>query len=207
MELIRINRQKLKIMLTPSDMTHYHLNTQELEQDFGQAQGAFRRFLDDIRQKTDFAFDDRRISIQFFPSREGGCELFLSSLLPPDGEREDEKKRPNRSLPVSVRPSRGSDLGRESAYRFTEIEHLLRVCARLSRMGYIAKSEAWRDERGFYYLLLHVQSPSLFSLPDELAFLTEYGKVENAAMLRIYFREHGSLIATPNAVERLSSLA
>ena len=206
MELIRINRQKLKIMLTPSDMTHYHLDSQELERNFGQTRGAFRRFLEDLRRQTDFEFDDRRISIQFFPSREGGCELFLSSLTPLGGEAEEEKKRPQGSLPVARLPSKGVGVSREVAFRLNTMELLLRVCFRLATVGYIGASEAWKDTRGFYYLLLQMPSTSLFSLPDELAFLSEYGKPENAAMLRIYFKEHGHMISAPDAVERLHTL-
>ena len=168
MELIRINRQKLKIMLTPSDMTHYHLDSQELERNFGQTRGAFRRFLEDLRRQTDFEFDDRRISIQFFPSREGGCELFLSSLTPLGGEAEEEKKRPQGSLPVARLPSKGVGVSREVAFRLNTMELLLRVCSRLATVGYIGASRLGRTRAAFTIFCCKCPPPPCSRFPTSL---------------------------------------
>ncbi len=204
MELIKINDQKLKIMLTPSDMTHYHLNSEHPEESGEEARQSFRLFLEDVRRRVDFDFDDRSLSIRYFPSREGGCEMFLCSHASTDGEQ----KNTAHALPVAMHRGKSSVGGfsRDGAYRFDTLDELLRVCERLTGIGYIGESDAFRDERGFYYLLLQTISPSPFTLPEELAFLAEYGKTENAAMLRIYFREHGSLICRGNAVELLGAL-
>ena len=95
---------------------------------------------------------------------------------------------------------------RDSAYRFEGISALLAACHRLRRVGYIGDSEAYRDDDGRYYLLIRTPSASPFTLPPELEFLSEYGQVENPTLLRLYFREHGALICSPRAVERLAEL-
>ena len=207
MELIKINDQKLKIMLTPSDMTQYELNADCIGGDSEQMHKSFRMLLEEVHRQIGFDFDDRRISGQFFPSREGGCEMFVSSILP-SASGEERKKLPVRvGNALTVRSSKGSgSFQRDGAYRFDTMDVLLRVCHRLRGIGYIGESAAYRDERNFYYLLFRTRSSSPFTVPEELDFLVEYGKIENAAMLRLYFREHGNLICAPDAVERLGAL-
>ena len=87
MELIRISERKLKIMLTPTDMCHFELNDDSFERDSEKMHRAFRLLLDEVRRQTDFSGDERHLSIQYFPSREGGCEMFISQLCH-DGETE-----------------------------------------------------------------------------------------------------------------------
>lgn len=205
MELIRINDQKLKIMLTPSDMTQYELNAECIGEDSEQTHRAFRLLLDDVRKQIGFDFDDRRISVQYFPSREGGCEMFVSSILP----RFSGEKKPART-PGALTLRNGSkpagSFQRDGAYRFETLDFLLRVCRRLHSIGFSGESEAYRDDMNRYYLLLRTRSASPFSAPEELGFVVEYGTVENPSMLRLYFREHGKQICPHGAVEQLASL-
>jgi hypothetical protein len=95
---------------------------------------------------------------------------------------------------------------RDCAYRFEALPHLLNACKRLIGVSCICESSAWRDERGAYYLLITVLSASPFSIPEELDFAVEYGSIENASTLRIYIREHASMIAASNAINKLGVL-
>ena len=211
MELIRISDRKLKIMLTPTDMCHFELNADSFGEDSAQMHRAFRLLLDEIRKQSGFDADDSRISVQYFPSREGGCEMFISNL-----QSEDREPNPyaTASLPpaektsTQLRPIKkySGSFRKECAYRFEALCHLLRACKRLLDIGYICDSSAYRDEKGVYFLLLSVLTTSPFSTPEELDFIVEYGTVENAAHLRLYIREHASLISD-NAIVQLSALA
>lgn len=214
MELIRINAQKLKIMLTPSDMCHFDLDNENLGEDSARMHRAFRLLFDEIRQQTDFDADDNRLSIQYFPSKEGGCEMFVSRLQE-DG-RETEEANNVAPLPVrlsrealQLRPQRknGGSFKRECAYRFGCLSELLYACRRLHMLGFLCESAAYRDERRDYFLILTVFTATPFTTPEELDFLVEYGQIENAAVLRIYIKEHASTICETNAVARLASLA
>ena len=95
---------------------------------------------------------------------------------------------------------------KDCAYRFEALSHLLGACGRLARLASMCESAAYRDEKGSYFLLLTVLSPSPFSLPDELEFIVEYGSIENASMLRLYIREHAKAICESNAVTQLAQL-
>lgn len=202
MELIRISDQKIKIMLTPTDMSHFALDSGYPEDDPGVRLGALRHLLDEVRKQTDFDADEHCLSVQYFPSREGGCEMFISNLRENDSPRSHLQEPPKTAL----QPIRKGGFRRDCAYRFATLSDLLHVCQRLVAVGYDAESTVWRDEHGVYFLFLTVLAASPFSMPPELEFLVEYGTLENAAVLRLYIFEHASLIAEPNAVHRLARL-
>ena len=207
MELIKITDQRLKIMLTPSDMTQFALDPITIENCNAQTTTAFRSFWGEICRQYGLDFDDSHLSVQYFPSRGGGCEMFVSSMSNASEDKDRRKRSPgagNAILPMS-KPLSGSFL-RETAYRFDGLQSLLAACNRLKSIGYIGESAAYRDGSSVYYLLLKLLSPSPFTLPDEFAFLCEYGRPENAASLRLYFREHGSMIRSPDAVDVLAEL-
>jgi len=207
MELIRISNRKLKIMLTPTDMCHFELNADSFGEDSAQMHHAFRLLLEEIKKQTDFDADDRQIAVQYFPSREGGCEMFISRLPSSDGETVSDKKN-NRGVQRGLQPYASGDgrFRRDCAYGFATLDHLLRACRRLQDTGYVGESVAFRDDGGRYYLLITVLSQSPFTVPDEWSFLTEYGTVENAATLRLYILEHGKTLCPSHAVEKLSPL-
>ena len=205
MELIRISNHKLKIMLTPTDMRNFELNAATFGEDRAQMHRAFRLLLAEIRRQTDFEADDNSISVQYFPSREGGCEMFISQLSAPEVSPNDEPSE------INEKPSRkkmhSESFSRECAYRFANLCTLLAVCNRLSALGYDGESYAFRDDVGQYYLFLSVRSESPFSIPDELSFLVEYGSIECCSHQKSYLSEHGQSVASKNAVHLLAALA
>lgn len=209
MELIRISDRKLKIMLTPTDMRHFELNTDTFGEDSAEMHRAFRLLLEEIKKQTGFEADDNHISVQYFPSREGGCEMFISHLpMTCDGGcAEKSALRPTeKALQLHSKQKSGS-FHRECGYRFDNLYPLLGVCRRLCEIGYIGSSSAYRDERDQYYLLLTVLAASPFMTPEEMNFIVEYGEIENVTMLKLYLREHGKLICADNAVHQLGTLS
>ena len=205
MELIRISDHKLKIMLTPTDMRQFELNADTFGDDSAQMHRTFRLLLREIRKKTDFDADDTSISVQYFPSREGGCEMFISRLLP----REDAERAPLPCIKKTqmIPACTSSGFSRELVYRFADLQNLLSVCKRLDSLGYRGESRAFCDECGAYYLFFSVSAPSPFTIPDEYFFLSEYGSIENCGIQRTYLREHGHEISHRDAVHQLASLA
>ena len=204
MELIRISDSKLKIMLTPTDMRQFELSTDNFYDDSEQMHRSFRLLLDEVRRRSGFEADDHRISVQYFPSREGGCEMFISNL---SGEKDRATcaLTPAQGIQPTTR-TRGS-FCRSFAYRFEGLDELLSVCRRLLPMDYISASSAWRDDAGRYYLFLNTFTPSPFATPEELYFVVEYGSVENAAQLRLYLAEHGAVVCAEDAVGTLGAIA
>ncbi len=209
MELIRISDRKMKIMLTPTDMRHFELNADTFGEDSAEMHRAFRLLLEEIKKQTGFEADDSRISVQYFPSREGGCEMFISHTPTScDSISTDPPAiQPcGKALQLHPRHKVGA-FHRECAYRFASLHNMLAVCRRLCEIGYIGSSSAYRDEKDRYYLLLTVLSASPFMTPDEMNFIVEYGEIENVTMLKLYLREHGKTVCADNAVHQLGSLS
>ncbi len=209
MELIRISDSKLKIMLTPTDMCHFELNANSIGEDSEQAKRGFRLLMTEVRKQTGLVADDTGLSVQYFPSREGGCEMFVTHLHTHSSgtEFKEERISPDRALQIRPFGRGGTAFRRDLAYRFEELTDLLSVCKRLSLIGYIGESSAFLDEESRYFLFLNLLCASPFSLPDELGFLSEYGSPENASLLMLYLREHGRSLCDTDAVARLSPLA
>lgn len=200
MELIRISEEKLKIMLTASDMTAYELDPETLNSDTERCGQAFRLLLADVRRQIPFRTEDRQLTVQYFPSRGGGCEMFISST-PTGGARKTAGALTVRS---GQRPN--AVFRWEGAYRFPSLAVLLRACRRLCNAGFVGESAAYRDERGGCYILLTALAPSPFSVPDSMLPITEYGDPISSARLRLLACEHLSPICTANAVATLGGL-
>ena len=201
MELIRINDRKLKIMLTPTDMSHFEMNAERLGEDTEQMRRSFRMLMREVRRKIAFDLDDRRVSVQYFPSREGGCEMFVSC-----SQKEDKKEDCEAALSELLPVQREEKYRREIVYRLQEINALLSVCRRLQNSRFQGESQAFADERGGYLLFLKFKTKSPFSTPEEVAFLAEYGSACNLSQTKLYILEHAKQISE-KAVEELAPLA
>ena len=147
MELIKITDQRLKLMLTSSDMTQYALDPLSIESCDAQTTSTFRSFWGAVRRQYGLDFDDSHLSVQYFPSRGGGCEMFISSMQNSGGEEKERRRRSsgggNAILPIGKALS-GNFL-REAAYRFENLSALLSACHRLKSIGYIGESAVYRD--------------------------------------------------------------
>ncbi len=207
MELIRISKRKLKIMLTPTDMCQFELNPDSFGEDSKQMHHAFRLLLEEIRRRTDFDADDHQISVQYFPSREGGCEMFISRLGSDDKKATSPSPSEGRALQIRGECPPSGSFRKDCAYRFESLGDLLSVCRRLRDVGYIGDSAAYRDEKDVYFLFITLRSTSPFVIPDEWNFILEYGSPENAALARLYVLEHASAVCTSSAVNTLACLA
>lgn len=228
MELILISDSKLKITLTSDDMAQYELDCDTMDYDNTDTRRAFREIFDHVKSISGFDTAGDRLFIQLYPSREGGCEMYITKLglicaEKREREREREGERggakmsrgPQESLtpphtapiassaPASL-PRGGGERDRLGAYRFEKMDHLLRVCRQLAARGYAAHSSAYRDERDRYFLLLRERGGSFGTPCEEYAFITEFGTPENAEYIRLYISEHGAPICEGNAVNTLS---
>lgn len=189
MELIRISQHKLKIMLTESDMQIY-----EIPESYGGGDAdireALRAVLTEAGKRTGLDFSGRKYSVQFFPSRGGGGEMFVTRFDEAHGETAEAEPERDASAAGPVRWDYAE------AFSFDAIEHLLAVCRALSEGGFAHRSAAFLDERGRYYLF--AEAPGIHR-----PMISEYGKSESARAVGLYITEHGQEICTGNAVEIL----
>lgn len=202
MELIRISENKIKIMLDACDMTAYDLPTDGLDYCEHTVREAFRAVLKDAGRKTGMDFSDSRLSIQLYPSKSGGCEMFVTRT----GEKLDERTGRENGIEsltttVSSTQSRCGDerkprWDRSEAFGFESLKWLLSVCKHLKRIGFSGNSAAFCDENGRCFLL--IEAPA-----SVRPLIVEYGTTESPEAVRLYISEHGSTLCRKHAVEIL----
>jgi len=149
MELIVISDSKIKLMLTRDDMENYRGTTREV----------LREIMEDARKKCGCTAMDGRLYVQMYPSRSGGCELFVTRLenRPQNGDTALGKGE-DRVL-TDYRKYIFQERGSHIIYSFEKLNNLLGTCARLAELGYSGTSMAYHDRAvGKFYLLLECET-------------------------------------------------
>ncbi len=195
MELIRISDSKLKIMLSREDMMHYAISPERMDYENTETRRVVWQMLDEAKQKTGFDAAIDRVLIQVYPSRSGGCEMYVTKL-PSKGEGEEAV------CAVTVKKP-----GRPMLYTFETLQDLLQACRHLHQQGHIKNSAAYLMPEGMYHLLLWeerrdgIGGMPLYNPADE------FGERQKGNMARLcYIKEHGTHLAEEGAIEKLLSL-
>ena len=212
MELIVINDSKLKVMLSQDDLTEFSLDTNTLDYSNSETKKMFWDILNRAKHTLGFSTDGHRVLVQLYPSKTGGCEMFVTKLglLPPDcfdsfcGEKENTDKKQIFHYKASHRRPKGES--RRGVFGFDELSSLIGVCRRLRNIGYDGQSAAYRCEGKKYYLFLEGLDLFGFMPPDEFTFINEFGKAENPEAVSYYISEHGNTICASDAVNVLGVL-
>ena len=174
MEIIRINNDKIKVSLSKDDMEFLEIDCDMLDGLDKKGRDAFNRIMDDAKLKYGFEVSGKRIFVQLFPSKDGGCEMFISRLY--------DKKRSKPSLAKSI------------CYKFTSIDHLISFCYAVKHRDYSGSSRFYKNEQNkIYYICLEKEMP----------YASEFGGIRCAVNTDAYISEHCKMI-TDNAVEHLS---
>jgi len=196
MELIKISHTKLKIMLTADDMKHFKLDISKMYDLSGR--DAFRNILKEAKDKCGFDASGERVFVQYYPEKNGGCEMFVTKLneelkdrLPASGAGEIPSGRCFHNT-LAERYDSGYII-----YSFPEMKYLLMTCKQLKASNYIGESRAYRIlDKCKYYLVM----------TGESYFASEHNGVKCAPSFYYVIIEHGELICA-DAVKLLGELA
>ncbi len=183
MELILISNSKLKIMLSAEDMKEYNIKCD--------GESAMRRgfapVLERAHNDCGFDIDSGRLLVQVFPSREGGCEMFITRVAI-TGTREEK------------------DYTSPSVCILQSMSDMTALCRALSARGYGEGSSAYSMREGVYALILP-EFDRDERLPLEAAVIGEFAQRRDCDNIEGYIKEHASPILADNAVRRLAELA
>ena len=208
MEWIRISTNKLKIMLSAEDARRYALNCENADYADLMTREAFREILTDVRQETGFDATEDKVYIQMYPSKGGGCELFVTKLglLLTEDDHEapsGAKNQVNDAQKAKKQPQ--PTRKRSTCACFSSLEHLLALCRRLS-VSYTGESEIWLDEGGTWWLIL-TEEGDLKVGRGHLSFIQEYGQTVASDRARAFLPEHGRPICLSQAVQTFQNLS
>ena len=229
MELIVISESRLKIMLSGADMVKYELAGEGMDCADRHTREAFRHIFEDARAEIGFETEGARLFIQFYASKEGGGELFVTKLSEGSLGREETYEVPfpeegavTAPLAVEAALSEGERALLRRVYaseekaapirrirvRLETLAELLAVCRRLRDVGFRGESAAYiAEEAGeVWYLCLEIGGGVGSRLPRGLSFLAEYGQVAEGEAVGLYLSEHGRVIREGDAVEVLGLL-
>ena len=192
MELILINDAKLKIMLTEQDMVHYDLDCNCANYDNTETRRAFWSILDEAKHRTGFDAASDRVFIQMYPSKEGGCEMYVTKvgLLCASTEKAKKKKEST------------AEQTKMLSFVFDSLRCLLEACRSVCFSVIIPPSQAFIDDLGTCYLLL--DSSGKYDITYLCSIINEYGKQVSNDTISVYIEEHGKNICSNRAIEVLS---
>ncbi len=197
MDMILINKNKLKIILTQEDMSSYGLSCDTIDYENTETRRAFWDIFDIAKHQTGFDAASDRVYVQVYPSRCGGCEMFVTKLI-----HKKEERVP--SVSVRIRDSyTRPDASLCLVYGFDTMNLLLTACEKLKLSGYDSISGAYADcDQKRYYLVLPADgNAGGYAIPEE------YGKRMNGTSVLPYIGEHCTCLSVDSAVDLLAPLA
>lgn len=196
MELILINNSKLKIMLTADEVRKYDIER-------GSEGGAdmrrtFAPVLDRAKECCGFDASAGRVFIQLFPSREGGCEMFVTKL-PPGSAYEKlspaDKRSDTTASDVAEKTPYDGDYAlsdyADTFWGFDTLNGLISACRVLRAKDLGGGSRAYISDSGGCVLRLPCADDSPMT-----AFLSEFARHESPSAMRTYIPEHCRRLVT-----------
>ena len=212
MELILISDSKLKVMLSAEDMEKYELDCDNMNYDNTETRSAFWQILDEAKHQTGFDAARDRVFVQVYPSKCGGCEMYVTKISSIPGlSGELAEAGASRLAPLAASAGKGLVVTktRTVMYIFGGLDDMLSVCRRLASVGYSGQSDAYRCGDGYALMINENVHVSVSRLPKcgEYCFIEEFGNRRTSQIDMAYIREHGACMSHGSAVEELARLA
>ena len=210
MELIIINENKLKIMMTQNDMKAYGLDENEFYCSITNSKEILKKILHNSPLHTGFEYISPfdKILMQLYPDKSGGCELYVTKITLDEKEGEEFMSYDNEERYLLPKPTSKKESAKIPllSYRFDKLENAIQVTRELIRRNYIGASSFYRDFEGKYFLfVIHTKSDNSDST-SPIDCLLEFGELVNAENSRMHLLEKGKCIFKEKAVEQLSKL-
>ena len=185
MELILINDAKLKIILNDADMEHYRLDCNCANYNNTETRRAFWDILDEVKHKTGFDAASDKVFIQLYPSKEGGCEMYVTKL----------------NLPCASKISE-LHISHSTVVVFKSLKDMISACRLIKQFAFACSSNAWIDENEVFYLFLETDDSINITYLNGI--LNEFGTNISIDNIVPYIKEHGKTICENCAIEKLS---
>lgn len=196
MELLLITATRLKIVMSNKDLEKYEITCDALDYHDSDTKRVLRCILDEAKQKIGFDTHGKQIFVQIFPSKDGGCEMYVTRT----------SAQTDAALPV---PLHNENKQVATVFEFKSISDMLEVCRHLQTQGQGSPSQAFCEYDGdTCYLVLYCEQEDAFGRePLYLSVANEYGSLLKGEYGSAYLFEHCRCICSMNAVELLAALS
>lgn len=193
MEFLTVGNSKIKIMLTSDEAAQRGLYSDKMNYDDPTVRRNFRKILDEAREKAGFDIGKEKVLIQFYPSRDGGMELFVTKLGIISKEAANMISRSEHVAVISAK---------RVYYIFSTLEDLLGAL-RCIPTGEVEDSSIHRLEDGNYCLSFCEREQKC--VLSKLSRIFEFGKRIND-LTAVALVEHAYLLRSGDAAEIFSRL-
>ena len=210
MEFIVISESKIKVMMTAKDLEEFELVANELDYANTETKRMFWDVLSKAKRRTGFDTDGQKVLVQLYPSRQGGCEIFVTKIgsMYSDEYDEDLFDTPRQTLteiPVKQRKKRPTEKRQEKLVcSFSSLSDMISLCRILDSRGYSGESSAYISEGARYYLALSEDVKDELSILRKFPFISEFAEEENPKTSEYFLKEHSRAICQKSAVGTLS---
>ena len=195
MELIVIDSQRMKIMLSGDELSSYNIDASTFDPDDEKTKRILYDIVDRARRSAGLEGGGGGMFVQVFTSSDGGCEMYVTDFSRlGDEENKLEGDMSGEDANNSTRLRK-----RRSVYRFDRVRELMLACRALYLLGYRDNSDAYvQDETETYLVLNDWERESWAAL--------EYGESVFFGGIHLYLAEHTRPIVEGDAVRILGEL-
>ena len=200
MELIVINENKLKIMMTKNDMESYGLNENEFYCSVSNAREILEKILHNSPIHTGFeniTIEDK-ILIQLYPDKNGGCELYVTKMIFDETEYTRFMPEENNSKYLLPKPQIKMPL---ISFKFDTLEDVILAAKELVLRNHVYDASFYKNHDGKYYLFINTSNGNGDS---PIEFLSEFGEMTNTENSYLMLLEYGKCLYKKDAIKVLS---
>ena len=196
MDVLKINSTKIKIMMSADDVKKFGLDTSDTDYNDKATKTKVWQILDYVKCNHDFEQGKDKLLVQFYPSKDGGAELFVTKLV---GLSKARERSISTAENVTVMNSK------KSVYNFKSLADLIRAAKIIKGKSSVKDSDLFFDEGDGYFLGITEQGASRLDVISDLAVILEFGDAISSEKLA-YITEHCKRLTDGRAVESLANL-
>ena len=196
MEVLKISSTKIKIMLSPEDVDKFSLNVGDVDYNDPKTRTKVWKILDAVKRDYGFSSEGDKLLIQFYPSKDGSAELFVTRLK---GLSRGNERFMSKSENVTMLESR------RTMYNFPKLEELIQASKIINGSKSIKESELFYADDEGYYLEITERGGTRLGQICEFAILLEFASKTPEEKIP-YITEHCKKLTNGSAVEQLSRL-
>ena len=206
MELIMINENKLKLILSQNEMQKYGLDENEFHLCISNSRQILERILENYDERDelkDFT-KSAKLLMQLYPDKDGGCELYVTRLYIENTSLESEAQKGSSNLallPLANTKKEAQNL----CYSFLNFSDMISACRAIYNPSLnIASSLFISDEKKPY---LFISKPSGINKKSHpFSNLLEFGELENCERASLFLLERGYCAIKNGAIEILAAM-
>ena len=193
MELIVIDEERMKIMLSREELLSYNIYAPDIDTEDESTKRILYDIIDRAKRTAGFDGEWGSMFVRVFPSGDGGCEMYVTKYaqLYDEDEYMCDDTTEDKGHGARAR-------ARRYVYRLASADLLLRCCRALADRGYAAPSDVYISEDGeTYFLVLHEGE-------CDTSVALEFGESVSFSGVLVYLSEHARILVEKDGVGSMS---